>query len=274
MKNFIFTAFLTVVVSVTYTGIAFLLPQQPEYPAPEVELGSNIGPEKLAEAGAQVFEKCSQCHKLGENSRAPDLSGMGMRAMGRAEERGPDFTDVDYLIESICDPNAYIVEPFGRGGMTAMQSQLSGGQILAVTAYLQTLGGEPTVKGTDIKPLERFGCLTGGSAAAAGGAAKKAAAPVGAPADIFNNFGCSSCHSIADDSKKSGPTLYDVGKRLSKGEIYESILSPDKVIAKGFSGGLMKKSLADPSNGFYDQMTPADYQALVDWLASHRGEEE
>jgi len=274
MKNFIFTAFLTVIVSVAYTAIAFLLPQQPEYPAPEVELGSSISPEKLAEAGAQVFEKCSQCHKVGEATRAPDLSGMGMKAVSRAEERGPDFTDVDYLIESICDPNAYIVEPFGRGGMTAMQSQLSGGQILAVTAYLQSLGGEATVTAKDIKPLERFGCLTGGSAAAAGGGEKKAAAPVSSAEDIYNNFGCASCHSIADDSKKSGPSLYDIGKRLTKGEIYESILSPDKVIAKGYSAGLMQKSLADPSNGFYDQMTPADYQALVDWLAAHKGEEE
>jgi|GEM_PF-2759269 len=276
MKNFIITALFTVLVSLMYTGIAYMLPQQPEIPPPEVELGSNIGPEQLAETGVKVFEnQCKQCHKLGESSRAPDLAGVGMRAEDRAEERGVGYTAVDYLVESLCQPNAYVVEPFGRGGMTPQQDVLSGGQLLAVVAYLQTLGGEASVKGTDVKPLERFGCLTGASAKGGAAKAAKKAAPVGKPEEIFANFGCSTCHAIEDDSRKSGPSLWDAGKRLTKGAIYESILAPDKVIAKGdppYGQGLMKKSL--DGNKFYEQMTPADYQALVDWLASHKGGQE
>ena len=102
-------------------------------------------------------------------------------------------------------------------------------------------------------------------------ATEKKAAPVGKPEDIFANFGCSTCHAIEDDSRKSGPSLWDAGKRLTKGAIYESILAPDKVIAKGdppYGQGLMKKSL--DGNKFYEQMTPADYQALVDWLAEKK----
>jgi len=63
-----------------------------------------------------------------------------------------------------------------------------------------------------------------------------------------------------DGERKIGPSLFDVGKRLSKGDLYESILAPDVAIAAGdppFAGGVMKSTL--DGNGFYTSMTPADY---------------
>lgn len=101
-----------------------------------------------------------------------------------------------------------------------------------------------------------------------------AAAPVsvGTPDKAYEKFGCSGCHSIEGDERKIGPSLYDVGKRLTKGQIYESILAPDAEISAGdppYAGGVMKSTL--DGNGFYTSMTPADYQALVDWLAAKKG---
>jgi cytochrome c2 len=277
MKDAITIAVFTVTVSLIYTAIAQVLPQLENHPPANVELGSNIGPEELAAAGADSFAaNCTSCHKAGENGRAPDISDIGARAderaAMRAAETGESYTGVDYLVEALCAPGDYLVEGFGNI-MPPQGRSLTGGQILAMTAYLQTLGGDATVRGTAVDPVMRFGCVSGG-AAAAGAPMAEAAAPVsvGTPDKAYEKFGCSGCHALEGDERKIGPSLYDVGKRLSKGEIYESILAPDAAMSAGdppYAGGVMKSTL--DGNGFYTSMTPADYQALVDWLAAKKG---
>jgi cytochrome c2 len=268
----VFSIFLlTVTVSLFYTGIGQVLPQLENHPPPEIAAGSDIGSEQLAEAGSSVFEaNCVQCHKLGQVARGPDLAAIGGRAAQRAAERqkssGQNYSDLDYLVESLCKPGDYLVSGFGNI-MPPQGKQLTGGQLLAVAAFLQNLGGEATVTGKDTKPLERFGC---GSGTDAGGGAAVAAAsePAGTPDKIVQNFGCSTCHALDSDERKLGPGFKGIGKRLSKGEIYEAVLVPDASIAKGtpaYPAGLMGQTLN--GNGFYQRMTPKDYQALVDYLA-------
>ena len=275
MKHFLLIFSFTVVVSLMYTGVAQLLPQLPSYPPTKVELGSNIGPADLSAAGQGVFEaNCSSCHKMGESARGPDLSGMGTRAHARAAERaektGKAFTDVDYLVEALCKPGDYLAEGFGNI-MPPQGKALSGGQVLAAVAFLQDLGGEATVKGTDVGPVERFGCVSAGGGAGGGDAAVEAE-PVGSPEEVLQTFGCTGCHSVDSTARLMGPSLFDVGSRLDKGEIYESLLAPDAVLSPGappYQGAVMKGTL--DGNGFYDRMTPGDYQALVDWLAEKKG---
>jgi cytochrome c2 len=274
MREILNIAVFTVAVSMVYTAVAQVLPQLPNHPPANVEMGSNIGPEALAEAGAGIFEgNCTQCHKAGETSRAPDVSNIGSLAFSRAADRaaatGEGYTDVDYLLEALCKPYDYLVEGYGRV-MPPQQKALSGGQLLALTAYLQSLGGEATVKGTDVDPVLRFGCAsTGGAAPAAEASAKKMSA--GPPEKVFKDYGCATCHSIDSDEAKSGPSLMTIGARLTTGQLYEAIIAPDASMAAGYESnkGLMGGSLKD--NGFYDTMTPADYQALVDWLAEKKG---
>ncbi len=82
------------------------------------------------------------------------------------------------------------------------------------------------------------------------------------------------CHNLDKPDRLLGPSLFDVGARLSKAQIYEAILDPDGTISEGeppYPPGLMKVSL--DGAGFYERMTAADYKAMVDWLAEHRGEE-
>ena len=275
MKDFIQIFLFTVVVSLIYTAVAQVLPQMSAEPPADVKLGSKIGPEELAAKGAPMFQTvCTQCHKMGESGRAPDLGAVGALAADRAAERaqktGKPFTSADYLIEALCKPGDYLVEGYGNI-MPPQQKTLSGGQILAVVAYLQSLGGEPTVKGTDVGPIERFGCAT-----AAGGGAPAAdegpAEPVGTPEQVYTKYGCATCHAIDSDERKIGPPLFGIGKRATKGELYEALLAPDAKIAAGdppYAGGVMQKTL--DGNGFYKQMTPADFQKLVDWLAANKG---
>ena len=265
-------AVFTVVVSLLYTGLGQMLPQLESHPPAVVELGAKIGPEELAPIGAEVFEaNCLQCHKIsGDATRAPVLGNIGQlaheRASERATETGKAFTDVDYLLESLCKPGDYLVEGYGNI-MPPQGKALSGGQMLAVVAFLQNMGGEATVKGTDVDPVLRFGCSSAPGAAPA--AEESAPAPVGGPEQVFTKFGCGGCHALDSPDRSIGPSLQGLGNRLSKGEIYEAILAPDAAIAVGdppYAGGVMQTTL--DGNGFYKQMTPADYQALVDWLAS------
>jgi len=273
MKNFLSTALFTLVVSLMYTGVAQFLPQLESHPPANAELGSDIGPEELAPIGAEVFAaNCVQCHKAGETGRAPDISSIGshasQRAAVRSTESGDSFTEIDYLVEALCKPGDYLVEGYGNI-MPPQGKVLSGGQILAVVAYLQDQGGTATVKGTDIDPIKRFNCVVGGGGGGEGPAKKVA---VGPPAKIYEKFGCSGCHSVDSPERKIGPSLHDVGKRLTKAELYESLLDPDGTLAVGdppFAAGVMGDTLK--GNGFYDQMTPADFQALVDWLAGLKG---
>ena len=276
MKNYLSMAVLAVVVSLVYTGIAQLLPQVENHPPAVVEMGpdSTIGPEDLAEAGQSVFEAaCVQCHKLGESARCPDLASIGRLAEARAQQRasatGNDYTAVDYLVESLCQPEAYLAEGFGNI-MPPQGRTLSGGQVLAVVAYLQEQGGTATVQGSTVEPVERFGCVSGGGASTAKGQPSAAPAePVGPPEQVFRDFGCVGCHQIDSMQDGVGPALAQVGSRLSRGELYEAILTPDATMAEGFADaeGLMRGTLE--SNGFYQQMTASDYAALVEWLAEH-----
>lgn len=272
MKRYLGIVAFTVLVSLVYTGLAQLLPQLESHPPARLDrLPSDVGPEALAEMGQSVFDSvCAACHKIGQpGGRGPDLAGVGARARERARERstatGQAYTDADYLLESLCKPGDYVVATFADI-MPAQGRQLDGGQILAIAAFLQNLGAEATLSGNDIEPLRRFGCPTtvGGAATAVASAAP----PYGAPPSIFSEA-CSACHSIDDATARLGPSLYDVGTRRTQGEIYESILAPDAVTASGFPASVMKATL--DGNGFYERMTPADYRALADWLAQHRG---
>ena len=273
MKETLSIAAFTLVVSLLYTAVGQVVPQLENRPPPEVKAGSNIGPEALAEAGAGGFEaNCAQCHKLGEAARGPDLADVGSRARSRAGERaaatGKAYTDVEYLLESLCKPGDFLVKGFGNI-MPPQGKALSGGQLLAVTAFLQNLGGTSTIKGTDTAPLDRFSCVQadeGGGAAAA-----EPAKPVGKPEESFVEFGCATCHSLTDPSRKLGPSLQGIGKRLGKAGIYDKLLNPGATVAAAGDGppyekGLMKKTL--DGNGFYDRMKPVDFQTLVDWLVT------
>jgi len=87
---------------------------------------------------------------------------------------------------------------------------------------------------------------------------------------LFTTYLCNTCHSIDNPAPLVGPSLYDVGARLSKAEITDAILEPDAVVAEGFPGGVMQSTLQGV--GFYDKVSAKDLNTLVDYLASQNGE--
>jgi mono/diheme cytochrome c family protein len=132
-----------------YTYIGQLVPQKEVHPPVEVVLSKDMSQDEMRRVGREIMENkglCLTCHTIGKKAgplRFPDLEGVGARA---AAQR-PGMTDVEYLAQSIYEPGAFIVPGFNPGMPVINKPPigLTDDEILAVIAYLQSLGGTTTV---------------------------------------------------------------------------------------------------------------------------------
>lgn len=134
-----------------YTYIGQLVPQKQVLPPPPaLEIDANATPEDLANLGVGIAEGkglCLTCHTTGKGGtpglRFPDLDGIATRAETRIE----GMSGLHYLAQSIYDPDAYIVDGFNPGMPRIHKPPigLTDPEILTVLAYLQSMGGTPTV---------------------------------------------------------------------------------------------------------------------------------
>lgn len=131
-----------------YGYVGQMVPQKEVQPPEEVALGTDLTAADMVKVGRQIMDGkglCATCHTIGKTGalRFPDLEGVG----ARAKTRIPGMSDVDYLAQSLYEPNVYIVPGFVAGMPTINQPPigLTDQEILAVIAALQSLGGTPTV---------------------------------------------------------------------------------------------------------------------------------
>lgn len=131
-----------------YTYIGQLVPQKQVLPPQVIELPDDLATADMIPIGQQIFQGkglCSTCHTIGKSGalRFPDLQGVGSRAATRI----PGLSDVQYLAQSLYQPNAFVVPGFNPGMPTMNKPpiDLTDQEILAVIAYLQSLGGTPSV---------------------------------------------------------------------------------------------------------------------------------
>ena len=246
-----------------YTLIANKIPQVQSDVPRALTLGANVTPEQLVSAGDQLYHGaggCTACHGLG--TRAPNLltdeKGQGpIGARCGKREAGKDCKA--YLHESLATPRAYVVtgyEPI----MPEMGRILSPQQLWALVAFLESNGGTVDVTASDI-PASSTTSTTSTTSTASAGIAGGSTDPMA----IIRGAGCTGCHKINGEGGAIGPDLNHVGSRLSANLIRESILTPDAKIAKGFEKfkGIMPKT-------FGNQLTGAQLEALVQFLASHK----
>ena len=139
MKIALKVALLTVLATAFYTYVGHMVPQKITYPPESVELRADMTTEEMAGVGEEIVGgkgTCLGCHTIGshEAGRFPDLGGIGARAGSRRE----GMSDVEYLAESLYDPDAYIVEGFNPGMIPVSKPpvSLTDHEILAVIAYL------------------------------------------------------------------------------------------------------------------------------------------
>jgi Cytochrome c len=131
-----------------YTYVGQMVPQKEVLPPQETVLKTDMTTADMVQVGREIMEGkglCLTCHTIGKSGalRFPDLDGIA----ARAESRIPGLNDVEYLAQSMYEPDSYIVEGFNPG-MPAINKPpigLTDQEILCVIAYLQSLGGTPTV---------------------------------------------------------------------------------------------------------------------------------
>ena len=248
-----------------YTLIANKIPQvQSEVPR-ALALGANVTPEQLVSAGDQLYHGaggCTACHGLG--TRAPNLltDEKGQGPIGaRCGKREPGKDCKAYIYESLTSPKAFVVSGY-EPIMPEMGRILSPQQIWALVAFLESNGGTVDVAASDIPAAS---APTAPAATAGGGAGPAIAGGSIEPMAIIRGAGCTGCHTVNGEGGKIGPDLTHVGSRLSPNLIRESILLPDAKTAKGYEKfkGVMPKT-------FGNQLTGAQLEALVEFLASHK----
>lgn len=249
-----------------YTVLANAIPQvQSDVPS-ELTFGADVTPEQLVAAGEELYNGaggCTACHGLG--TRAPNLltdeGGTGLIG-ARCASRVAGLGCKEYLHASMVEPAAFVV-PGYEPIMPDMRRTLSGTQIWAVVAYLESLGGTVTVTGDDVAAAE-----SDGASAAGGGAAAGTTGPASTsldPLTIMRDNTCLVCHKLGDEGGPIGPELNGIGARLSADAIRRAILDPAAEAAPGFESmaGVMPAT-------FGQQLTAAQLEAVVQYLAAQR----
>jgi Cytochrome c len=131
-----------------YAYVGQMVPQNEVQPPEEIAIRADLTTPEMVEIGREISEGkglCRTCHTIGQTGalRFPDLDGVAVRAQSRI----PELSDVEYFAQSLYEPDRYVVEGFNPG-MPAINRPpigLTDQEILCVIAYLQSLGGTPTV---------------------------------------------------------------------------------------------------------------------------------
>lgn len=203
-----------------------------------------------AEAGEQIFSgkgKCSTCHSVGDEGSAVRCPNFGVKLPQftepisiRAAKRKPGLSAVEYMVESVYDPAAFVVPGFPNGVMTPIDRPpiaLKDDEIRSVLLFLLSKSGvdpSPDVA-KEIAVAQRRFAGRATVALSQGGPALKL--PEGDPdqgREAFQKLGCLQCHKIHgvpyDGVAGVGPELTGIGAIQTEHYLLESILNPSAVI--------------------------------------------
>ena len=209
---------------------------------------SSVAVDISPEGGESIYwgkGRCFTCHSVGGQGsavRGPNHGqfgekfplAMGARAAERAKERsekeGRDFSAVDYIVESLASPGAYVVKGY-KNEMAVVYAppiSLSLKEIKAVVAYLMSLGGDLDMAAIDATPSD----VSQGFYAKISAAAEAGGGDPGSGAIVYDD-NCSECHTLNGEGGEIGPDITGISAKGLK-FISEAILQPVKSLTKGF----------------------------------------
>ena len=190
------------------------------------------------EEGRVLFrEKCGTCHRLAQagtsGTSGPDLDAAfaAARASGQTSD----------TIQGVVAAQIGFPRPSNEDPAVSMPADLVTGQDLEdVAAYVAAYAGVP-------------------------GAAPPRV-PGGPGAQVFANNGCGACHTLAEAETggTTGPDLDEVLPGQSAAMIHESIVDPNKVLAKGFPPDVMPTI-------YEEDLSPKELDDLVQFLVESTG---
>ena len=153
-----------------YTYVGQMVPQKEVLPPQETLIRADLTTADMVKVGREVMDGkglCFTCHTIGKTGalRFPDLDGVATRAATRI----PGLNEVEYFAKSLYEPDSFIVPGFNPGMPVINKPPigLTDQEILCVIAFLQTLGGTPTVT---LQTSHAYYKAPGGAPAAPGGA--------------------------------------------------------------------------------------------------------
>lgn len=196
-----------------YMMVGQTVPQKEVHPPEVIELSQDLSTTEMVEIGKGIFVGkgiCQTCHN--GTGRFPDLDSVAQRA----ETQVPGLSALEYFAQTLYEPDIFIVPGFSPG-MPAVNKPpigLTDDEILAVIAYLQTLGGEATVT------MATKTTYTGGD----GSGDEPSGDPEMVPADSalsspLASHGCTSCHFEDQAGDLEGPSLAEVGLRFDRDQL-------------------------------------------------------
>src|SRR5436309_15625504 len=157
-----------VLVMGSYSWFANSIPQIESKPPQELSLeGGNVTQAQLVKAGEEIYHTkgtCEICHRIGQKgTRAPDLGGIG----ARAAKTKPGMSAKAYIIESLLQPSVYIVEGYPpiMPAVDKPPIALNRSEVWALTAFLESLGGNVDVTLNDVPATVGAGSGGGGAVA-------------------------------------------------------------------------------------------------------------
>lgn len=254
---------LTLIATAFYTYVGQLVPQKEVQPPEVIELSEEMTTADLVEIGEEIFRgkgTCATCHTIGQSGalRFPDLAGIATRAA----ERVPQLDALEYLAQSLYQPETYIVAGF-PGGMPAIDQPpigLTDAEIRAVLAYLQTLGGEATISMQTRIPFSGAAPADEATGEAAPQEVAEAAdgtdeeetppAPGEGTSSLAARYGCADCHGDRATS------LAEIGARLSEREIFDALASHEQL---GGAAELRQR-------GYFDSATLGELKSLASFV--------
>jgi mono/diheme cytochrome c family protein len=241
-----------------YSYFANSIPQIESKPPQELSLeGGNVTPAQLVKAGEEIFKTkgtCEICHRIGQpGTRAPDLAGIG----ARAATRKPGMSAKQYLIESLLQPNAYVLAGFPpiMPAVDKAPISLNRSEVWALTAFLESLGSTVDVTLNDIP------ASVGAGGDAAPAEVKVPGDPKAGKTVFLGKGGCLACHKAGDiPGTPVGPDLSQIAKIQTPDYIMRKIIDPAGAgTVAGYPKGVMPPL-------FGQSLTAKEYVDLVAFL--------
>lgn len=197
----------------------------------ELSLGLKKPPDNLDAPSLFRAYSCSACHVLeGPGAgRGPNLSRFAKLAPERAQERariaGQPYSAADYMVESLVQPDAYLVNGYSAGVMRKIG--MSPVQVRRMSAYLLNIPeADPKLDAAMARFVPDAQATVAVVEEIKGDAVKGKALFY----DAKGKARCFTCHNLKASSEvKLGPDLAGVGAQ-SVAQIRQSIVEPNKVI--------------------------------------------
>jgi mono/diheme cytochrome c family protein len=238
------------------------------------------------EAGQKIFwgkGKCGTCHAIGSEGsgiRAPNqgvlLPKFPQPLWVRAATRKKGLSAVEYMVESVYNPSAYVVEGYSDGVMPHVKDppvSLTDDEILSVLVYLISLSKE--VDGETLNALTRAQKPYKTGKVQVKESVAKFQIPEGdteAGRDVFVAMKCFTCHKIQGEKFPAakpgeiGPDLTGIGAVQTSVYLFESIVNPNAVVVQG--EGFVGDDGMSKMPEYHDTLKLRELVDLVAYLSS------